>query len=79
VIFGALFCLTARRGVTDPVCGMKVDRAKAVTTEHDGQTHAFCSAHCRDAFLADPGRYTDSTRHHRQEHHHSGEPQEAGS
>lgn len=26
-IFAALFWLTARRGVTDPVCGMKVDRA----------------------------------------------------
>ena len=26
-----LFWLTARRGATDPVCGMKVDRAKAVT------------------------------------------------
>jgi uncharacterized protein len=26
-IFGALFWLTARRGVTDPVCGMKVDKA----------------------------------------------------
>jgi uncharacterized membrane protein YraQ (UPF0718 family)/YHS domain-containing protein len=74
LIFGALFWLTARRGATDPVCGMKVDRAKAVAIEHDGNTHAFCSAHCRDAFLADPGRYTDGT--HRHEHH--GERQEAG-
>ena len=32
-IFAALFWLTARRGATDPVCGMKVDRAKALTTE----------------------------------------------
>ena len=30
-VFAALFWLTARRGATDPVCGMKVDRAKAVT------------------------------------------------
>jgi uncharacterized membrane protein YraQ (UPF0718 family) len=28
LIFAALFYLTARRGATDPVCGMKVDRAK---------------------------------------------------
>ncbi|HEV7495547.1 permease [Baekduia sp.] len=37
-VFGALFWLTARRGVTDPVCGMKVDRAKAVTAEHDAHS-----------------------------------------
>ena len=30
VIFAALFGLTMRRGATDPVCGMKVDRAKAL-------------------------------------------------
>jgi uncharacterized membrane protein YraQ (UPF0718 family) len=30
VVFGALVWLTARRGVTDPVCGMKVDKTKAV-------------------------------------------------
>ena len=55
VIFVALFWLTVRRGVTDPVCGMKVDRAKAVTTQVDGKTLHFCSEHCRDAFAADPG------------------------
>src|SRR4051812_41179821 len=57
VIFGALFWLTARRGATDPVCGMKVDRAKAVTIEHDGRTVYFCSEHCRHSFEADPGKY----------------------
>jgi uncharacterized membrane protein YraQ (UPF0718 family) len=31
VIFAALFWLTARRGATDPVCGMEVDRGKALT------------------------------------------------
>ncbi len=49
-IFAALFWLTARRGVTDPVCGMKVDRAKAVTKELDGQTFYFCSEHCLHAY-----------------------------
>jgi hypothetical protein len=58
-LFGALFALTARRGVSDPVCGMSVDRDKAVTTTVDGQTVAFCSEHCRDAFAAEPGRYTE--------------------
>ena len=42
-IFVALFWVTRRRGETDPVCGMKVDRAKAVTASHDGHTYFFCS------------------------------------
>ena len=55
-IFAALFWLTARRGVTDPVCGMKVDRAKAVTKELDGQTFYFCSQHCLHAYENDQDR-----------------------
>jgi uncharacterized membrane protein YraQ (UPF0718 family) len=57
VIFGALFWLTAQRGTTDPVCGMKVDRAKAITKKIGGTTYYFCSEHCLRAFEADPGRY----------------------
>jgi uncharacterized membrane protein YraQ (UPF0718 family)/YHS domain-containing protein len=57
-IFGALFWLTARRGATDPVCGMKVDRDKAVTKQVGGQTHHFCSAPCLHAFQADPDKYS---------------------
>lgn len=49
-IFVALFGLTWRRGATDPVCGMKVDRAKALTADRDGRTFHFCSEHCRAAF-----------------------------
>ena len=49
-IFLALFALTMRRGATDPVCGMKVDREKAIVLEHDGRRHYFCSQHCADAF-----------------------------
>jgi len=45
-VFIALFALTFRRGATDPVCGMQVDRAKAVRVEQGGQTHYFCSEHC---------------------------------
>jgi uncharacterized membrane protein YraQ (UPF0718 family)/YHS domain-containing protein len=52
VIFGALFWLTVRRGATDPVCGMKVDRAKALSAEVDGERFYFCSEHCRDRFEA---------------------------
>ena len=36
-VFAALFALTVRRGATDPVCGMTVDRAKAATLEVDGR------------------------------------------
>jgi uncharacterized membrane protein YraQ (UPF0718 family)/YHS domain-containing protein len=54
VIFVGLFWLTARRGVTDPVCGMKVDRQKAVTTEVGGETYSFCSTGCLHVFEADP-------------------------
>jgi YHS domain-containing protein len=57
VIFAVLFWLTARRGVTDPVCEMKVDREKAVTKEFGGETYYFCSAGCLHAFEADPEKY----------------------
>jgi uncharacterized membrane protein YraQ (UPF0718 family)/YHS domain-containing protein len=50
VVFAALFWLTMRRGATDPVCGMKVDRAKALTATYDGHTYHFCSEHCRHEF-----------------------------
>jgi len=44
---------------TDPVCGMYVVPGPAVVTaEHAGRTWRFCSTGCRDAFLADPSRYT---------------------
>jgi YHS domain-containing protein len=56
-VFGALFWLTAQRGATDPVCGMKVDRGKAVTKQFGGETFYFCSQHCLHAFEADPHRY----------------------
>ena len=63
VIFAALFWLTARRGATDPVCGMKVDRLKALRLEHAGHTFYFCSEHCRSQFEADPWKHTPTPRH----------------
>ena len=59
-VFAALLWLTARRGVTDPVCGMQVDRDKAVTLTLDGVTHRFCSEHCRHAFQTVPERRHDT-------------------
>ena len=58
VVFAALFGITMRRGVTDPVCGMKVDRAKALRLELAGRTYYFCSEHCRSQFESDPESYT---------------------
>jgi uncharacterized membrane protein YraQ (UPF0718 family)/YHS domain-containing protein len=54
VVFAALMALTFRRGATDPMCGMSVDRATARSLTRDGTTHYFCSEHCRDAFRAAP-------------------------
>lgn len=36
---------------TDPVCGMAVERERAVSTERDGETSWFCSRGCREEFL----------------------------
>ena len=77
--FAALFALTVRRGVTDPVCGMQVDRSKAVTKEFGGETFYFCSEHCLHAFEADPARYggpgaADGTGEHRHPPHAPGSP-----
>jgi len=48
---------------TDPVCGMSVDPATALSATHDGRDFYFCSPHCRDTFTADPAAYlTHHTR-----------------
>jgi hypothetical protein len=59
VIFAGLFWLTGRRGASDPVCGMQVDRHKAVSKDFGEQTYYFCSEHCLHAFEADPARHMD--------------------
>lgn len=46
-----------RRGATDPVSGMKVDRHKAVTMDFVSETHYFCSDHCLHAFEVDAAPY----------------------
>jgi uncharacterized membrane protein YraQ (UPF0718 family)/YHS domain-containing protein len=45
-VFAALLWLTHRRGLTDPVCGMQVDRAKAITRDSEGETVYLCSEGC---------------------------------
>ncbi len=38
----------------DPVCGMTVDPATALSGERDGNTYYFCCQHCHDVFLKAP-------------------------
>ena len=49
-VFAALIGLTLRRGATDPMCGMSVDRSKALTLEYEGRTYYFCGPGCRERF-----------------------------
>jgi len=57
-VFLALFALTMRRGVTDPVCGMKVDKAKAIRMDFAGEPFYFCSEHCLHAFETNPAEHS---------------------
>ncbi|HEX5961642.1 MAG TPA: heavy metal translocating P-type ATPase [Rhodanobacteraceae bacterium] len=54
----------AVQGAIDPVCGMTVDpetsKHRAV---HAGHTYHFCSARCREKFVADPDRYLAGDAH----------------
>ena len=44
--------------VIDPVCGMQVDpKTTAHHAVHDGDDYHFCSARCRERFVADPAKY----------------------
>jgi len=43
---------------TDPVCGMAIEREKAVTAERDGTTFHFCSRGCRLEFLEGSEEFT---------------------
>ncbi|HEX6121214.1 MAG TPA: heavy metal translocating P-type ATPase [Dongiaceae bacterium] len=53
----------AEATATDPVCGMKVDPHTAQhRATHAGQPYYFCSARCREKFIAAPDRYTGGAR-----------------
>jgi len=43
----------------DPVCGQIVSTDTAKTSLHDGLVYFFCSAKCREAFEASPGKYAE--------------------
>jgi membrane fusion protein, copper/silver efflux system len=48
----------------DPVCGMSVDRKKAVSTGHSesyrNETFVFCSDKCQRKFQQEPGKFSDA-------------------
>jgi Cu+-exporting ATPase len=47
--------------VTDPVCGMNIQPAKAAAhVLHDGRDLYFCSTDCRDKFGANPAQYVSA-------------------
>ena len=49
--------LPAEFAAEDPVCGMTVDARTALAHEHAGQRYFFCSARCRDRFVAAPAPF----------------------
>jgi Cu+-exporting ATPase len=50
-----------RHAARDPVCGMAVDpAATSHHATHAGTEFHFCSARCRERFLAEPARYLDA-------------------
>ena len=50
--------MTANTTVTDPVCGMTIDPAKAVgSSSYYGETYHFCSRGCETTFGAAPAQY----------------------
>lgn len=55
---------TASGKVTDPVCGMTIEPAKAAgKSQHGSETIHFCSASCKAKFDADPHKYLGAHSH----------------
>jgi len=49
--------------VKDPVCGMTVDPATAISHARAGTTYYFCSEGCRTKFASHPGQYLEPEAH----------------
>ena len=46
--------------VTDPVCGMRIDRERAVgSSTYEGKTYFFCSRGCETKFDGSPASYVE--------------------
>jgi Cu+-exporting ATPase len=57
----AAVAASSRELAKDPICGMMVERATALTSQRTGRTYYFCSASCRRTF-EDPERELKSMR-----------------
>jgi YHS domain-containing protein len=52
----------AENVVTDPVCGMSLNKLNAgAEVEYDGTRYYFCVEECRDKFVKEPNRYLTGT------------------
>jgi class 3 adenylate cyclase len=59
-IFDLLIDAASVGAAIDPVCRMRVDRARAAgRLRHRGHEYWLCSLECAAAFTADPGRYAE--------------------
>jgi len=58
--------------VKDPVCGMEIDKGRAVTFQQDGQVYYFCSDKCKSQFQKHGDKARSEKTHHGHEHagHH---------
>jgi uncharacterized protein len=55
VVFVVLIARTVRRGATDPVCGMTVERGPdRPQSTYGSKTFFFCGGHCKHTFDANP-------------------------
>ena len=46
--------------VTDPVCGMRINRSSAISSEsYRGYRYFFCSQDCQDKFSQSPTEYVE--------------------
>ena len=52
----------------DPICGMTVDEATALSAKRDGQTVYFCSEHCRQKFLGSESKVKPHAAHNHKGH-----------
>jgi len=48
---------------TDPVCGMRVDTEKGLTSEYEGNSYYFCSPHCQATFEKEAQKYAAIGEH----------------
>src|SRR5690606_19642129 len=53
--------VAAEARAKDPVCGMEVDTASAISALHEGTNYHFCSDSCRDKFRANPDGFVKNS------------------